>query len=346
MSRTAIIAALLLGSSAAAQPQTGEPPAAPAAPAATAEDVRTQTPDWKAIEERLLLVSPADPEGYLLLAEELAEFRDDARARRTAIELAVRAVVFDSRRGDRSRVGASACVLIAHLTSARKDRSMVMSLARRLDPRFAGPEWLSFKPPAAAEENTYQLATLLGLIRSGEGVRARQVFARDEVKASLQALDKLLRVMDVGTSVASLQRDAQRWPCPDCGNTRITRRPGVSPPDVRACPNCQADPGPLISEAELVAQLRLESYLLQGSQRSWAAQLATERGATLIEPTPESIAAAFRIDPWRCVWRDGDWREDPAFPRPARKPTTPPQAPNDEAGSAPAHSPGAVHIKP
>jgi hypothetical protein len=82
----------------------------------------------------------------------------------------------------------------------------------------------------------------------------------------------------------------------------------------------------------------MESLLLQGSQRSWAAQLSVDHGAPLLDPDPDAVADTFNIDPTLVLYRDGQWTIDPNAPAkppkttPKSDPKNKPPAPSNEAG--------------
>src|SRR5205823_11779571 len=107
----------------------------------------------------------------------------------------------------------------------------------------------------------------------------------------------------------------------ECQNERVVKR--GNPPEYKLCPNCNGEPGPELSAREYLAQLRFESLILQGAQRSWAAQVTADGGAPLIDPEAGGLAAAFDVDPSLVLWRDGRWTADPNTP-PRPKPTPPP----------------------
>jgi hypothetical protein len=62
-----------------------------------------------------------------------------------------------------------------------------------------------------------------------------------------------------------------------------------------------------MSNGQLVVHLRAESELLEGSQKSWAAQVAADQGAPFIDLDPASVPTVFGVDPTRTIFRDGRW---------------------------------------
>lgn len=270
---------------------------------------------------RLEGLSPANPDAYFLLGEEVADQANDMAARELAKQLYVLAFDLATDRPGRSSLQAACCVALADLVKAEHDRRWLVALARTLDPRRVPPEWLARQAPATTDSAAYQVATVIGLVRSGQGGAARQLLERPEVKTAVESYDRLMMNMGVAGGSAGLMREAGRWPCPECQNERVVKR--GNPPESKLCPNCKGEPGPEMSGRDFVMQLRFESLILQGTQRSWAAQVTADGGAPLIDPEAGGLAAAFDVDPTLVLWRDGKWVADPSLP-PRPKPTPPP----------------------
>lgn len=311
------------GTSAGAQQPAQQPP-------------KTSSPSLSDIEQRLRArleaLHPADPRQYYLLGEEVADEAQSPRDQRLAITLFVLAGMLADARGD-ADTAAAACIALADTTRADKDRRWLVGLARRLDPRRVLPMWAPGAASGPTGTTAYQIAVLLGCIRSGEGPAARALLGRSDVAEELSRYDRLLSRLGLIGGVSSIRREADRWPCPECGNLRILKRGRLpSDNDPRRCPNCAGNPGPLLDDKALLAHLRFESLLLQGSQRSWAAQVVTDGGAPLIDPDISSLPEVFRVDPLLVLWRDGVWVADPNAPAPGRPPS--PQ-PTDPAPSEP-----------
>ncbi len=256
---------------------------------------------------RLAALDPASPSAYLELAEEIADARRDPSGRKLATELYVLAYSLDLRNGDSNPAAASACLgLAAHPGSARY-APWLRALTQRLSPATPRPEWGRSPGSGGGDSLAYQLALLLGYARFGEGGFARQLLARTDLSSALDTIDRLLVQLGVLDGATGVRREASRWPCPDCGNDRVIRRAQTSPPTWRFCTLCGGLPGERISNAELLAYLRAESFLLEGVQKSWAAQITTDQGAPLIDPDPDSLPSVFGIDPARTAFKDGRW---------------------------------------
>jgi hypothetical protein len=331
-----IACALLLALQPAAQPSAQSPaqpqsPALPPAPKHEAppkdqpqgpiQDKPDQPPLTETLRPRLEALTPANPEGYYLLGEEVADQATDPESRQLAEQLYV--LAFDLSAG-RDRPGhaalqASVCVALADLVKVDHDRRWLIALARTLDPRRVPPEWLARQAPATTDSAAYQVATVMGLVRSGDGGTARQLLQRPEVKAAFEAYDRLMVNIGITGGASGIIREADRWPCPECQNERIIKKGNTEP---HLCSRCQGDPGPALSGAEFIAQLRFESLILQGSQRSWAAQVASDSGAPLMDPDAGGLAAAFDVDPTLSLFRGGRWVIDPNAP-PRPKPALP-----------------------
>lgn len=266
--------------------------------------------------ERLELLRPEAPEAYFLLGEEVADSAVTAEQRELASRLFVLAYDLDLRRPGRHSLAASAAVALAGDVRVEKRRRWLLALARKLDPRQAGPEWLIREGSPTADSAAYQVATVLGLIRSGHGNFARQMLARPDVQAAFRAYDRMISGMGLSGGIVAMERQAALTPCSECANQRVIRKPGPGPVEYRLCPACEGNPGPRLTRAELLTQLRFESWLLQGSQRSWAAQMWIDFGEPLLDPEPGDVAPAFGVDTSLTLWRDGQWTAPDATPAP------------------------------
>jgi len=284
--------------------------------------------------DRLERLTPADPISYFRLGEEVADAAADPASMALARELLVLAFHLDLAAGGQAGVAAPACLALAEAQRGGRDRAWLLALAKTLDPRRVAPEWLTRPVAPTADSAAYQVAMFLGLVRSGDGAQARQLLARPGVREGLYAYNRVLRELGLPGGAEALEREAGRWPCPECAGARIVRRPGPGGGEVRLCSNCRGDPGPRLAPGELEAHLRFESWALQGVQRSWAAQAAVDAGAPLLDPDPASVAPAFGVDPSRTLWRNGAWTSpQPAAPSPPQGDPAPP------ASAAPAIPP-------
>ncbi len=279
--------------------------------------------------DELKTLSPARVEAYLDLAERVSDEGLDKGHATLATRLCVLAYEMDRRRSPRPALAASACLQIASLTGSTRDRQWLASLARAIDPRQAPAGWVEQAEAATSDSGSYRLAVLLGQLRTGDGIPARRLLGDPEIVGMVTQYEGLMRRTRVSSGLWEMQREAERWPCRECGNQRSVKRVQAGVVEWRICPVCRGRPGADLTGDELVVQLRFETWLLQGSQRSWAAQLGVDEGATLVDPDPGELARVFAIDPYCCVWRDGRWVEDPAFGRPA-----PPAAPGANPAGA------------
>lgn len=298
---------------AAAQPGSPAGPASPASqtprrdvavPAAASAAGELTLPP--AMLERLEKLDPARPMDYFRLGEEVADLYQTPADRRLAQQLFVLAFELDRREGGAARLAGSACLALADLAGLERDRKWLVALGRAVDPRFkkASQEaGMAGGSPADA----YRAATVLGLVRSGEGVAAQQLLKEPGVRQLIQRYERLLS--DVGDTggLRVIEAEAARWPCSECANTRIVKKFGTNPPEYRLCTNCQGHPGPRLTVDQLAAQLRFESRLLQGIQRSWSAQIVADGGEPLRDPEVSELADAMGVDPAAVYWRDGRW---------------------------------------
>jgi hypothetical protein len=316
MKRTS--AAVLLLFSAHAAGQTAPAPAPtppPPAPATAAQPQPATKPVAEVFNDRLEALTPARPVDYYLLGEEVAAEASTYADRQLAITLFVLAAELDLRRGGRPVTASAAYIALADVITSERDRRWLLYLARTLDPRRVSPEWLGRIAAPTVESPVYQIATGLGLIRSGHGVQARQMLEKPEVQAALVRLEPLLRNLGAGT-LTQLNREAKLWPCPDCSGARVIKR--GNPPEAKICNHCKGDPGPSLTESAFLGQLRFEALLLQGSQRSWAAQVASDGFAPLRDSDPSSLPVVFEVDVSKVLWRGGQWVVDPSAPPPPK----------------------------
>jgi hypothetical protein len=259
---------------------------------------------WQA---RLTSLHPSRPEGYLLLGEELADATEPPECRRLAEHVLCLAFELSRHNPQHLRTAGSAATALAALAIIERDRRWLLAISEIADPARATPLWNTGAPPESVDAGSYRVAEFLGLVRSGEGPRARMMLGRSDTRQRLEGMDHLLRRSGVPGGLTGLEREAGRWPCLTCGGKRVVRRVGGGVADMRPCSNCEGKSGAMLSPADLTAQLRLESWLLQPTQRSWAAQITADGGAPLIDPDPASVCAHYKVDPALCLWRDGEW---------------------------------------
>lgn len=284
--------------------------------------------------ERLTALDPRRPFAYFLLGEEVADRSSLPEYRTLAATLFVLAFELDrASPRDSEGVGgvggmrggqlaASACLALADTARDPRDRLWLSALSRTLEPSRQRPEWTRPAPPASIDAEGYQVATVVGLVRSGEGGRARQLLKKANVADALARQDSLLSRLGLGGSSAII-RESERWICPECANQRITRKGRPDGVEGRLCLHCAGNPGPRLTREQLLAQLRFESWMLQGVQRSWAAQSVADGGAPLHDPDPEGVAQVFNVDPKALYWRNGRWWHNPDGTTPAPTPVNP-----------------------
>ncbi|MCC6676856.1 MAG: hypothetical protein IT436_06910 [Phycisphaerales bacterium] len=262
---------------------------------------------------RLRGLDPARPAEYFTLGEEVADVYQTPADRQIAQHLFVLAFELDRRQGGTARLAGSACMALADLATLERDRKWLWALARAVDPRFQRTGW-GEDDRGATRLDAYRAATVLGLVRSGDGVAAQQLLKEPGVRETIRRYERLLSESGDTGGLRVIESEAQRWPCPECANARIVKKFGTNPPEYRLCTNCGGHPGPKLSIAQLVAQLRFESRLLRGIQRSWSAQIAADGGEPIRDPEPSELAAALGVDPAAPYWRNGAWVKAPGKP--------------------------------
>ncbi len=257
--------------------------------------------------DRLESLRPDDPEGYLRLGEEVLVLASGEDGRALARRLF--ALAYELARVDRRSpaVQASACIALADTARFERDRRWLWSIVRLIDPRYSEPDWSRTVEREVSRESAFRAATTLGLLRAGEGVRAREMLRDPAVRDVFGWYSGLLTDAGPGDVLSVLDAEAERWPCPECRNARAVRTPQGGEVALARCFTCQGNPGWALSPRAFLATLRFESRVLAGVQRSWGAQLAADLGEPLRDPDPALVTAAIGIDPRLSVYRDGRW---------------------------------------
>jgi len=259
--------------------------------------------------DRLGALSPDDPAGYLLLGEELLATARTDEGRALARRLFTIAYEQARLSGTMPGVQASACIALADTARFERDRRWLWSIVRLIDPRYNEPDWSRTVERVVSDEAAFRSAVALGLLRSGHGLRAKEILRDENVREVFDWYSGLLTGAGPGDVMTLLMAQAERWPCPECHNDRVVRKPGGGPkgPKVR-CFTCRGNPGWELSEREMLATLRFESRVLSGVQRSWGAQLAADLGEPLRDPDPAAVVDAVGIDADASVFVDGEWK--------------------------------------
>lgn len=321
-----LVATILLSSTASPAQQAPAPSAVPPKPAAQARPVLTPMQQQERTVERqfaarLSALSADQPEAYFLLAEDIADGAEaDPARRRVATRLFVLAYEVARMKPEGREIAASACLGLASVTGTPRDKQFLTSLARTLDPRQSPPGWVEVPEITTSDSGAYRLAVLLGDVRAGEGLRARRLLEDPDVGSLLERYDTLLSRSGWDLGEYTVRREAGRWPCPECRNERVVRRATQGVVEYQICPVCSGHLGPQITSSQLLAQLRFEAWLLQGSQRSWASQMGMDGGLPLVEPDPNRVGLQFGIDSSLILWRNGSWVADPNAPKPPPTP--------------------------
>ncbi len=260
--------------------------------------------------ERLTALVPNDPMPYFLLAEEVADEADTPGETRLARQLYVVAYEIERERNEGRTIGASICLGLRQIERVEETRAWLSALAGALDPRYASRDWSVSSDNNEDREAALKAATMLGLVRSGEGTRA--LILRDDPDVA-EMLKRYGSLLGPG-GMTRIETQMRAWPCPECHNARSVTRPGRGGATT-LCNTCLGNPGDAISRAELLTHLRFESRLLNGVRRSWSAQAVMDEAAPLLDPEPDALApqlsVRYRIDPSRRYWRDGLWVDAP-----------------------------------
>jgi hypothetical protein len=212
------------------------------------------------------------------------------------------------------RLGPSICLALASIERLDSRRAWLRALAGAIDQRYAAHEWFQSGPAPVDEETALDVATLLDDVRAGEGVQARRLMDKPKVRAVLEEYESLLGNTGLSGGLGRLESYMKDWPCPECGNERIVPRQGTDPIQYRLCFTCEGNPGPKLEPEELISYLRFESRLLSGLQRSWAAQVASDLGEPLRDPTPADLVYVLNENASLVYWRGGTWVATPDGP--------------------------------
>jgi hypothetical protein len=337
-----VIGALLAIMLALAGPQEAARPPEPQAGADTAAHEGELDAGLKS---DLAALSPEAPRNYFLLAERIADLageRADDSLRRLARHLAVLSYELTKRSGAIGGVAddsaRSVCLLLASIAPSPQEARWLRALAGTFDRDVLGGV---YEPPGTGptrDEATLDAATVLGLVRSGQGRRAEKLLHKPGVAELLQRHERLLSPAGFPGEFDRLKRTMADWPtCPQCHGkryiTKIDNNGRLA--GVFLCDTCGGLPGPKTPLTELVLQLRLEALLLAGVQKSWSGQILIDGGAPLRELDADELAARLGIDADKPLWRNGDWVEDPGRPRPRPPSVAPAPAAHLPAGETP-----------
>jgi len=270
------------------------------------------------LQRRLESLSPTDPMGYFLLAEDISGNAKDVGeillARRLFVLSFVLAEKYQSHpEAAEFPIRASACLALANLETSEDRKRWLRALAGRIDRRYAEQRWDAADAPDQADESAFLLAEAVGLMLSGDGSLARDRLDDPRVHALLEQTRDILDRPGNEASSAAILREAQIWPCPECGNARGVPDRSEGGQVRRLCSTCRGNPGPVISREAHIDYLGYQSLLLHGTQKSWAAELAVGLGRPILDPEPSEIAPTMGVDPTKVYYRAGNWLDQSEF---------------------------------
>ena len=256
-------------------------------------------------------LDPTSPMGYIELGEEIAsEARSEAEYRLAQRLYVLGAALSRSVQG-RDTLAASACVALADITRSETDRRSLWALAGSLDERYAMRDWSRTVDPQVSDDVAYAAAAAIGNVRSGQGHLAREVLRRADVQSLIRAYGAILTGSANQDPLPELEREAAKWPCPECRNERaVTRRVSGTVSTV-LCNTCLGNPGmKFASPEQFAAQLRFEARVLNGKQRSWGAQIEMDQGTPFRDMDLATLAARFGVDVTQTRYIGGAWRTE------------------------------------
>lgn len=268
--------------------------------------------------DRLEALTPDEPLAYFLLAEEVADSAQGPGDLLLARRLYVLSIVLsenskndDLTDGLEFPIAASASLGLAALEPIDSRRRWLRALAGRIDERYAQRRWDMPDEDPSGDAAALLLAEAIGLALSGDGTLARNRFDDPRVIALLDRTRDTLNRSRSNASATAIQRAAEIWPCPECGNARIVPDRYEGGNARRLCSTCRGDPGPLIDKATYIDYLAFQSILLRGVQTTWSTEIAVRGAAPLRDPDVSEIAPTVGFDPSLVYFRDGRWVADP-----------------------------------
>lgn len=277
------------------------------------------------LDDRLASLNPADPEGYLLLGEELAAESQMPGNLELAQRLYVLAIMLASRDEAQRTTAAGAALALLDITRSEADRRALRSIASALDPRFGARDWSRSTEVSISDDVAYAASTTLGAIRAGMGAMVRNELKRPEVRSLIDRYSTLITGMPNQNILPELERHADAWPCPECRNERIVTKRHTGQIERVLCYTCGGNPGPKLTREQFIGLLRFEAQVLNSAPRSWGAQMAADLGAPLREADIHELPLRFGIDPTLLWYRDGSWVAQPSQ-SPSGDPAEDPQA--------------------
>lgn len=314
----AAVGSVILAAAVLAQPlpPTGSEPAARAELAQGGPPLSTRVHH---LDERLAALRPARPGEYLELAEEVAAEASLPEEHRLGQQLFALAFELARSGPEAARQGGVRVSALLGLAEAvgragnLGERRWVLALARAASPAPVESEGSDDEPVVAGlEPGALEAATALDMVRNGEGHRAEQLLRRPGAVEHLDRVDKLIQPNGLSGGVDRVRRlMAERPICPECHNRRAVK----DKDGVHLCGTCGGRPGPTLSQAELVAMVRTEAVLMNGTQLSWASQALVDDGSPLRDLSAEEVAPTFGVNAARPFWHEGGWAPPPVIAR-------------------------------
>lgn len=271
----------------------------------------TPPPTAPTLDERLHALTPADPEAYFLLGEELAAEPQTPGNLELSQRLYVLAIVLASRDEALRTTAAGAALGLLDITRSEADRRALRSIASTLDPRFGTRDWSRSTEAGVSDDVAYDAATTLGAIRAGMGTMVRNELKRPEIRSLIDRHSALITGALGQNILPELEHQADAWPCPECRNERIVTKRHTGQVERVLCYTCGGNPGPVLTREQYIGQLRFEAQVLNSAPRSWGVQVAADLGAPLREADIAELPIRFGIDVTRPWFRDGAWVGEP-----------------------------------
>jgi hypothetical protein len=267
--------------------------------------------------ERAAALSPAEPEAYLLLGEELAAEAVTDEDIALARQLLAMAVDSALRQPQSDHVTATACTALAAYAVGDADQRWYRAIAESFRLDRAATDWAGSVDPPLSRASLLDAAEMLDAVRAGNGVRARRLLDRPDVRRVIERFGPMIAGESGRNLLDRLEGHAGRWPCTQCRNRRVVSEIIDEFPSTFICPTCQGDPGWNPPPAVLVGMLRFEALALGSIQRSWGAQFAVDRGLPLRTPDAQAVAGRVGVSFEKPYLIDGVWSQTPLSTHPA-----------------------------
>jgi len=263
-----------------------------AAPTIESDEVWLDNAPIDDLRGRIDVLSPGDPLAYFELAEEVASEIHNVKGHALAKRLYVLAFEYDRQVPAPIGLGASVCLALVEITPREADKRWLYAMAASLGSTYHTPLAAGADLSQASLKTKVGLAKALELYREGEYRLSLKQLADPAVGALLESASGLLE----HGSEEILAELATEPVCHECKNRRIVLADLGPNREYRLCYTCDGDPGPDLTDEQLIEQLRVEKTLLSDKPQSWSAALRLTRAKPLRDVDPDELAPWAGVD--------------------------------------------------